>query len=80
VDLISFRLYYKDTVATKKQVISDPYISSQAHKHPLVMMTAPVFDKNGVLVGILLGAMDLMGDTFFKDISEITIGRAVIYS
>jgi PAS domain S-box-containing protein len=73
---LSFRLYYKDTVATKKPVISDPYISSQAQKHPLVMMTAPVFNKNGVLVGILLGAMDLMGDNILQDISEISLGRA----
>jgi PAS domain S-box-containing protein len=73
---LSFRLYYKDTLATKAPVISDPYLSSQAQKHPLVMMTAPLFNKNGVLVGILLGAMDLMGDNILKDLSEITIGNA----
>jgi PAS domain S-box-containing protein len=73
---LSFRLYYKNTVTTKAPVISDPYISSLAQKHPLVLMTAPVFNKNGVLVGILLGAMDLMGENILQDISEITIGRA----
>lgn len=44
---VSFRPYYKNTVATKASVISDPYISSLSSKHPAVMITAPVFDRNG---------------------------------
>ena len=73
---ISFRSYYKDTVATRASVISEPYISSLAEKHPVIMMTAPVFDKNGVLVGILSGAMDLMGENTLLAISKITIGHS----
>ena len=73
---ISYRPYYKNTVATLAPVISDPYISSLAEKHPIIMMTAPVVDKNGVLVGILSGAMDLMGENVLQDISRIAIGRS----
>ena len=72
----SFRPYYKNTVATRASVISDPYTSSLAEKHPTIMMTAPVFDKNGVLVGILSGAMDLMGENILRDFSKIKIGKA----
>ena len=72
---LSFRPYYQNTVANKVPVISDPYISSLATKHPIVRMTAPVFDKNGVLVGILLGAMDLMGVNILQDLAKITIGH-----
>lgn len=58
----SYRPYFKKTVATQKPVISDPYFSSQAHSHPAIMMTAPVFNSKGSLAGILAGSMDSMGD------------------
>jgi PAS domain S-box-containing protein len=73
---ISFRPYYKNTLATMAPVISDPYISSMVLKHPIIMMTAPVFNEKGILVGILSGAMDLMGKNIFQNISQIAIGRA----
>jgi len=73
---VSFRPYYKNTVATKASVISDPYISSLSSKHPAVMITAPVFDRNGGLAGILMGAMDLMGENILQNLSKIHIGHA----
>jgi PAS domain S-box-containing protein len=73
---ISFRPYYKDTAARLAPVISDPYISSLAQKHPIIMMTAPIIDKKGALVGILSGAVDLMGKNVLQDISRIAIGRS----
>jgi len=71
----SFRPFYKSTVATKAPVISDPYISSLAQKHPDIIMTAPIFDEKGLLVGILLGAMDLVGENILQDLLRVTIGR-----
>jgi PAS domain S-box-containing protein len=72
---LSYRSYYTNTVATETTCISDPYISSLAEGHPVVMMTAPIFDKNGILVGILSGAMDLMGVNVLKDIAQTVVGR-----
>lgn len=74
VDL-SFRRYYEKTVATMAPVISDPYISSLDRKHRLIMMTAPVVNEKGVLIGILAGAFNLMGENILQDISQIPIGR-----
>ncbi|MDR3542732.1 MAG: PAS domain S-box protein [Desulfosporosinus sp.] len=73
---VSFRPYYQNTVATKAPVISDPYISSLASKHPIIRMTVPVFDKAGALIGIVMGAMDLMGKNILQDLSKISIGHA----
>lgn len=73
---ISFRPYYKKTIATMLPVISDPYVSALDKKNPVIMMTAPVFDEQGVLVGILAGAMDLMRKNILGNISQISIGRA----
>ncbi|MFH0782219.1 MAG: ATP-binding protein [Pseudomonadota bacterium] len=71
----SYRSYYKNTVATMSPVISDPYISSLIKKNPIIMMTSPILDEKGTLAGILLGAINLMGDNILKDISQIKIGH-----
>ena len=70
----SFRPYFKKTIETQKPVISDPYLSSQAHTHPAIMMTAPIFNSKGALVGFLAGSMDLMGDNILGDIAKIKVG------
>ncbi|MFH0785937.1 MAG: ATP-binding protein [Pseudomonadota bacterium] len=72
---LSFRRYYEKTVATMAPVISDPYISSLDQKHRLIMMTAPIVNEKGVLIGILAGAFNLMGENSLQDISQIPIGR-----
>ncbi len=72
----SFRPYIKDTLATSAPVISDPYISSQPHKHPVIMMTAPVFDQEGKLIAILAGSLDLMRPNVLGKLSEKKIGKS----
>ena len=71
----SYRPYFKKTVETGKPVISDPYLSSQAHGHPAIMMTAPILRKGGKLAGMLVGSMDLMGENILGDIAKIRIGK-----
>jgi hypothetical protein len=71
----SFRPYFKKTVETQKPVISDPYFSSQAHNHPAIMMTAPIFNSKGALAGLLVGSMDLMGDNILGNIDKIRVGK-----
>lgn len=57
----SFREYFKKTLDTMQPVISDPYPSSR-NGQPSIMLTAPIYDQQGKLCGILGGAMDLMSD------------------
>ncbi len=71
----SFRPYFKKTVETQKPFISNPYISSQAHTHPAIMMTAPIFSSKGTLAGLLVGSMDLMGDNVLGNIAKIRVGK-----
>ncbi|HEX9715068.1 MAG TPA: ATP-binding protein, partial [Desulfurivibrionaceae bacterium] len=72
---LSFRSYIKETLATSAPVISDPYISSQPHKHPVIMMTAPVFDQEGKIIAILAGSLDLMRPNLLGKLSEKKIGK-----
>ncbi|HIJ89755.1 MAG: ATP-binding protein [Desulfobulbaceae bacterium] len=72
---LSFRAYIKDTLATSAPVICDPYISSQPHKHPVIMMTAPVFGREGKIIAILAGSIDLMRPNILGKLSEKKIGK-----
>ncbi|MCX6123032.1 MAG: PAS domain S-box protein [Ignavibacteriales bacterium] len=71
----SFRAYVKKTLETRKPIISDPYFSSQKHNHPAIMMTAPIFNSKGLIISILVGSIDLMGDNILGDIAKIKIGQ-----
>ncbi|MFZ4858646.1 MAG: PAS domain S-box protein [Desulfuromonadaceae bacterium] len=71
----SYRDYLKITFATKAPHISDPYISSQSHKHPAIMLTAPVFDRNGTVAAVLCGSIDLTGSNFPGGINRRKIGQ-----
>lgn len=72
---LSFRPYFQNTIATRGPVISDPYITTQQSKHPVIMMTAPIFDKTGKIAGLLTGSLDLMGNNLLGDISRIKNGN-----
>ncbi|MBF0505451.1 MAG: PAS domain-containing protein [Nitrospirae bacterium] len=72
---LSFREYIINTLKTKKPCISDPYVSSQPHKHPVIMLTVPLFDGRGKIKGILTGSIDLMRDNFLGSISTVKIGK-----
>ena len=73
---LSFRPYIKDTLATSAPVISAPYISTQSHKHPVIMMTAPAFDREGKIIAILAGSLDLMSPNILGKLAEKKIGKS----
>jgi diguanylate cyclase (GGDEF)-like protein/PAS domain S-box-containing protein len=70
----SFREYIRNTLSSGAPYISDPYISSQPHKHPVIMMTAPIRDADGHIMAILAASLDLMGDNFLGKLAQRKIG------
>lgn len=71
----SLRSCLKNTLATSAPVISDPYISSQPHRRPVIMLTAPVFDKNGKIIAIIAGGIDLTGPRLLGKLAKKKIGK-----
>jgi signal transduction histidine kinase len=71
----SYREYMKRTIATKRPVISPPFISSMSHHHPAVMFTVPIIDDNGKLLAVFGGSIDLMKPNFLGALSEAKIGK-----
>lgn len=71
---LSGRQYFKDTIAELTPQISQPF-SSLVRELPTVVMTAPVFDHNGAMVGMLAGSVVLTSDNFLSEVSSTGIGE-----
>ena len=70
---ISFREYYKKTMATGKPVISEPYISTHTPGAPAVIFTVPLKDANGRIIAILAGSLNLLNNNFLGELSTTRI-------
>jgi hypothetical protein len=72
---VSFRDFYKSTISSKKPYISKPFTGAVAPFHPLIIMTVPLFDTKGELMGILMASFDLLGQNFLADQAKLKIGQ-----
>jgi PAS domain S-box-containing protein len=72
---ISFREWYRQTMATKKPYLSTPYISTHSPGHPAIIFTVPITDVRGELVAILSGSFDLLGKNILQDFASTKIGK-----
>lgn len=70
----SHREYIRMTLETGRPYIGAPYVSSQAHRHPAIMLTAPVYGADGRLVAIMAGSLDLLKDNFLGALSRTKLG------
>jgi PAS domain S-box-containing protein len=71
----SSRDYFKKTIATGKPYISEPFLSTQEGRHPIVVFTAPVFDGKGGLAAVLCGSLDLIKDNYLGRLAGIRMGE-----
>jgi len=72
----SSREFYQKTIATGKPVISAPFISTHTPGIPTLNITAPVRDKNGTLIAILCGGVNLLQDDFLGGLSNTRIAKS----
>lgn len=73
---ISFRDHFKRTVGSGEPDISAPFLSDTSPDVPVVAFTAPVLDKNGVLIAVLSGEVNLLEDNFLGELSYIRVGTS----
>jgi signal transduction histidine kinase len=71
---LSFREWVQQTVTGRKPYISEPYISTHTPGQPAIVMTVPIFDRQGRLSGMMTGSLDLLGENFLASLSRIRIG------
>ena len=71
----SYREYFKITAQSKHRYISRPFPTAQEHNHPIIMFTEPILDKQGQLLGVLGGTVDLYHDNFLGRLVDYPIGE-----
>ncbi len=76
----AFRDYFRDTLRRGESVISSPFMSLDGRSRPLIIITAPVFAKNGDLTAMLGGAIDLKADSLFSIISDTKLPNRGYFS
>lgn len=72
---ISYREYYSEVVRTQKIVIAPPIVSTKDNK-PVLVVSAPIFDANKKLMGVMAGAIDLsLPQTLIGNLYNVKLGQ-----
>ncbi|OPY72946.1 MAG: Autoinducer 2 sensor kinase/phosphatase LuxQ [Syntrophorhabdus sp. PtaU1.Bin058] len=71
----SHREFLQYTMKTRLPYISKPYRSAKPPYDPVVMFTAPIFNKKHEVVAVLGGAVSLSKDTTLGGIATVRIGK-----
>jgi diguanylate cyclase (GGDEF)-like protein/PAS domain S-box-containing protein len=71
---ISDREYFRTTVVSRAAYISAPFIGKTAQQ-PVVTFSAPVLDKEGGIVALVTGSLNLLHRNFLGDLAESKIGK-----
>jgi diguanylate cyclase (GGDEF)-like protein/PAS domain S-box-containing protein len=71
---VAQRAYFTDTMVQRRPVISAPY-RSLVNNQPYVMITAPIFDSNGKMIGVIGGAISLLTPNFLGGIGVTPVGK-----
>lgn len=72
---VSAREYFHKTIETRKPYISKPYRSTHNPGAPALIMTVPVFNSTGQMIGLLYGSLDLRGSNVLADLAKVRLGR-----
>jgi len=69
------RAYIRDTIRTRQPVISEPFLSNVGDENMVLVLTAPVFAKDGRMIAILTGSFGLTHPGMLGNIAKTVIGK-----
>jgi diguanylate cyclase (GGDEF)-like protein/PAS domain S-box-containing protein len=69
------RAYIKDTIRTQQSVISEPFLTNVGDDNMVMVVTTPVFAKDGRMIGILSGSLGLTRPGMLGNIAKTVIGK-----
>jgi len=70
----SDRAYFRETMKTGRSVISQPFMARPLNE-PMVIITAPIFDREQKVIGMLIGTLQLLKPNFLGGLADARIGR-----
>jgi len=74
-DDFSWRPYLKDTIRLRQPIISEPFVSSVGDANMILVMTMPVFAKDGRLLAILAGSLGLTHPGILGNVAKTVVGK-----
>jgi diguanylate cyclase (GGDEF)-like protein/PAS domain S-box-containing protein len=74
-DNAAWRSYIRDTMRTQQPVISEPFLTNVGDANMVLVMTMPVFSKEGRMIGILTGSLGLTNPGMLGNIAKTLIGK-----
>jgi diguanylate cyclase (GGDEF)-like protein/PAS domain S-box-containing protein len=74
-DNASWRPYVRDTIRTQERVISEPFLTNIGDANMVLVMTMPVFAKDGRMIAILTGSLGLTHPGMLGNIAKTVIGK-----
>jgi diguanylate cyclase (GGDEF)-like protein/PAS domain S-box-containing protein len=74
-DDFSWRPYFKDTIRTRRPIISEPFLGRVGDANLTLVMTMPVFAKDGRLLAVLAGSLDLIHPEILGKVAKTVIGK-----
>ncbi len=74
-DDFSWRPYFKDTIRTRRPIISEPFLGGVGDANMTLVMTMPVFAKDGRLLAVLAGSLDLIHPEILGKVAKTVVGK-----
>jgi len=74
-DNAAWRPYIRDTIRTQEPVISEPFLTNVGDANMVLVMTMPVFAKDGRMIAILTGSLGLTHPGMLGNIAKTVIGK-----
>jgi len=71
----SWRPYLRDTIRTKLPVISEPFLTNVGDSNMVMVLTMPVFAKDGRMIAVLTGSLGLTNPGMLGNIAKTVIGK-----
>jgi diguanylate cyclase (GGDEF)-like protein/PAS domain S-box-containing protein len=69
------RAYIRDTIRTEHPVISDPFMTNVGDANMVLVLTAPVFARDGRFIAILTGSIGLTNPGMLGNVAKTVIGK-----
>lgn len=73
---LSFRNHFKQVMTSHKPYVSSPFSSYMPPHQPVVAFSTPMFDRQGKLIGILVGRHSLKDNGFLERLISAPIGSS----
>src|ERR1700675_1167144 len=69
------RAYMRDTISTQQPVISEPFLTNIGDENMVLVVTTPVFAKDGRMIAILTGSLGLTHPGMLGNVAKTVIGK-----